>query len=77
MVKRAGKPVRSTPSARMRAGTMIWDMRTSIASLRQDVSRWRKDLAMFEAAGLGRSSAAETVRGWIACVEDLIAHSKH
>ena len=56
---------------------MAWDAGDSNADLRRDIERWEKDLATFEAEGLGRSSAADTIRAWIAEARDLITGSRH
>jgi hypothetical protein len=50
-----------------------WDPRNSDADLRRDIERWREDLAKWEAAGLVDSGPANTIRGWIAEVEKIIA----
>lgn len=51
----------------------IWDPSNSDAALRRDVERWRKDLAGWQAAGLIHTEPAETIKGWIASVEQLLA----
>jgi hypothetical protein len=56
---------------------MAWDTGDSNADLRRDIERWEKDLAMLEAEGLGGTSAADTIRAWIAEARDLIADFGH
>ena len=55
---------------------MPWDLGDSTPALQRDIARWRNDLAMFIAAGLGNSGPANTIRGWIAEVEAIIADSR-
>jgi hypothetical protein len=56
---------------------MAWDTGDANADLRRDIERWEKDLAILEAEGLGGSSAADTIRAWIAEARDLIAAFGH
>ena len=49
------------------------DPRNSNTDLRDDIERWRQDLARWEVEGLVNSKPAETIRGWIDAVEKMIA----
>lgn len=50
-----------------------WDVGSSDAALRQDIERWKRDLAQWEAAGLVDSVPAQTIRGWIDTVEKILS----
>jgi hypothetical protein len=47
--------------------------RNSNTDPRDDIERWRKDLARWEAAGSVRSEPAAAIRGWIDAVEKMVA----
>ena len=51
---------------------MVWDLGNSYDHIRRDIARWRQDLAMWAAAGMGNSSPAVTIRVWIAEAEWMI-----
>ena len=51
---------------------MVWDLGNSNDYIRRDIARWRQDLAMWAAAGMGNSSPAVTIRVWIAEAEWMI-----
>jgi hypothetical protein len=51
---------------------MIGSRDESNAGLRRDIERWRGDLSMWVAAGLGNGNSARTIRQWIAEAEWII-----
>ena len=56
---------------------MIKNTEEAIESFRQDMGRWRSDLAVLEKNGQGASQVASTIRRWIAEMERLIAEFEH